>query len=112
MASFFPAVYITVPFNPIIKIVRLERIPRVNHDGNLVSLFSSVGHSRTIGFRVRAMWKPCGMVSAHSGLHVISTEKLALVIKNELVVIIIGMIVRQFQGPRIALDRSWAEGAT
>ena len=39
----------------------------------------------------------------------IATEKLALMIKDEFVVIIIGMIVRQLQGPGIALDRSRAE---
>ena len=58
---------------------------------------------------MRAVWKPSGVVSTHPGFHMIATEKLALMIKDEFVVIIIGMIVRQLQGPGVALDRSRAE---
>jgi hypothetical protein len=95
-----PAVHVGAPLDRGRPVRHLQRIPGVQHDGDLVGARRRLAEHVLQRLRVRAVGEAAGMQRDHAGMNVVAREELARVIEQHLVVIVVVVEERHLQRVR------------
>src|SRR4030095_6622946 len=104
-----PALPVIFPFNRLGRRQDPDWIEAIQHDCVLIGM--GLGRLVGQGLRVRGVLGAARMQGCHPGIDVVLTEKISVVIEDELIVIRIAMKERNTLGRGILLERARDEAA-
>src|SRR5210317_2531802 len=92
-----PGRRVAIPFDGAAALVGAQCVTCVDHHGNLVRAGRFLLERILHGLRMWAVGKSCRMPGHHTGMYVMPAEELALVVKNDFVVIVVVVEKRYLQ---------------